>query len=61
MPMRSARPASDAGRWTGDHGGNGNSVSISAVGARDRLKFCRSVNGTPTWHAEIVAGPGSVR
>jgi hypothetical protein len=39
---------------------NGNSVNISAVGAGNRLKFYWAVNGTPTWHAETVAGGGSI-
>ena len=40
---------------------NGNGVNISAVGARNRLKFYWAINGTATWHPETVAGPGSVR
>jgi hypothetical protein len=36
-------------------------VNISAVGAGNRLKFYWAINGTPTWHPETVAGPGSVR
>ncbi len=33
----------------------------AAVGAKDRLKFYWAINGTATWHAETVAGKGSVR
>jgi len=40
---------------------NDNAVNISAVGAGNRLKFYWAINGTPTWHPETVAGPGSVR
>ena len=40
---------------------NGNSVNIVAEGAAHRLKFYWAVNGSPAWHAETVAGLGSVR
>ena len=40
---------------------NHNSVNISAVGARSRLRFYWAVNGTATWHPETVAGIGSVQ
>jgi hypothetical protein len=39
-------------------------VDAYAVGdqhAGRRLKFDWAVNGSPAWHAETVAGPGSVR
>jgi hypothetical protein len=39
----------------------GNSVNIAAIGSRNRLQFYWATNGTPTWHAEQVARPGSVR
>jgi len=39
---------------------NHNSVNISAVGPRGRLKFYWAVNGTSTWHPETVAGIGGV-
>jgi hypothetical protein len=38
---------------------NGNSVNISAMGPKDRLRFYWAVNGTATWHPETVAGVGS--
>jgi hypothetical protein len=40
---------------------NHNSVNISAVGPKNRLKFYWAVNGTATWHPETVAGIGSVQ
>jgi hypothetical protein len=36
-------------------------VNIAASGSLARLKFYWAINGTPTWHPETVAGPGSVR
>ena len=36
-------------------------VNIAAAGTLARLKFYWAINGTPTWHPETVAGPGSVR
>ena len=38
---------------------NGNSVNIVATGPAHRLKFYWAVNGSPTWHAETVAGAGT--
>jgi len=40
---------------------NGNNVNIAAMGPNHKLKLYWAVNGTPTWHAEQVAPPGSVR
>jgi hypothetical protein len=33
---------------------------LAAAGPRARLKFYWAINGTPTWHPETVAPPGSV-
>jgi hypothetical protein len=38
---------------------NHNFVNIAIQGPRNSLKFYWAVNGTTTWHAETVAGPGS--
>jgi hypothetical protein len=39
---------------------DGNNVNITVAGHDDSLKFYWAVNGTPTWHPEQVARPGSV-
>ena len=38
---------------------NGNSVNIAIQGPHNSLKFYWAVNGTATWHAETIAGPGT--
>ena len=38
---------------------NGNSVNIAAEGPHHSLRFYWAVNGSPTWHAEKVAGAGT--
>jgi len=38
---------------------NHGSVNIAVQGPHDSLRFYWAVNGTSTWHAETVAGPGS--
>ncbi|MGO8957782.1 MAG: hypothetical protein ACLQFR_10485 [Streptosporangiaceae bacterium] len=38
---------------------NHNSVNIAVQGPNHSLKFYWAVNGTPTWHAETVAGAGT--
>ena len=38
---------------------NGNSVNIAIQGPHNSLKFYWAVNGSATWHAETIAGPGT--
>jgi hypothetical protein len=38
---------------------DGNDVNIAAVGAGNSLRFFWAVNGTNTWHPEIVAPRGA--
>lgn len=40
---------------------NDGAVTIAVAGAKDRLRFFWAANGSATWPAETVAGPGSVR
>jgi hypothetical protein len=44
--------ASTPPSMTANHG----SVNIAIQGPKNSLKFYWAVNGTPTWHAETVAG-----
>ena len=36
---------------------NSGAVTIAVAGAKNRLRFFWATNGSPTWHAETVAGP----
>ncbi|MGH3402555.1 MAG: hypothetical protein ACRDRJ_08620 [Streptosporangiaceae bacterium] len=40
---------------------NHNAANIAVPGPGNSLRFCWANNGSATWHAETVAGPGSVR
>jgi hypothetical protein len=39
---------------------DGNNVNITAAGPNRSLKFYWAINGTPTWHPEVIAPAGSV-
>jgi hypothetical protein len=39
---------------------DGNDINVSVVGPDGELLFYYAANGSDTWHAETIAGPGSV-